>query len=82
MTYLDCLSAALGALRVNAMRSVLTMLGVIIGVAAVIIMVAVGAGAEAGVAERMRSLGPTCSSLCPAASPPGVPGWATAPGSA
>ena len=57
MTYLDCLLAALGALRVNAMRSVLTMLGVIIGVAAVIIMVAVGAGAEAGVAERMRSLG-------------------------
>ena len=57
MTYLDCLSAALGALRVNAMRSVLTMLGVIIGVAAVITMVAVGAGAEASVAERIRSLG-------------------------
>jgi putative ABC transport system permease protein len=45
------------ALRVNKLRSVLTMLGIIIGVAAVIAMVAVGAGAQARVAEQIQSLG-------------------------
>jgi putative ABC transport system permease protein len=45
------------ALRVNKLRSVLTMLGIIIGVAAVIAMVGVGAGAQARVAEQIQSLG-------------------------
>ncbi len=48
---------AVRALRVNALRSVLTMLGIIIGVGAVITMVAVGAGAQARVAEQIQSLG-------------------------
>jgi putative ABC transport system permease protein len=48
---------AVGALRVNMLRSVLTMLGIIIGVGAVIAMVAVGAGAQARVAEQIQSLG-------------------------
>ncbi|MBI4608216.1 MAG: ABC transporter permease [Candidatus Rokubacteria bacterium] len=48
---------ALRALRVNKLRSVLTMLGIIIGVGAVITMVAVGAGAQARVGEQIRSLG-------------------------
>jgi putative ABC transport system permease protein len=48
---------AIGALRVNKLRSVLTMLGIIIGVGAVIAMVAVGAGAQARVAEQIQSLG-------------------------
>jgi len=48
---------ALRALRVNKLRSALTMLGIIIGVAAVITMVAVGAGAQMRVAEQIRSLG-------------------------
>jgi putative ABC transport system permease protein len=48
---------ALGALRVNKLRSALTMLGIIIGVGAVIAMVAVGAGAQARVAEQIQSLG-------------------------
>ena len=48
---------ALRALRVNKLRSVLTMLGVVIGVAAVITMVAVGAGARARVAEQIESMG-------------------------
>ena len=43
---------ALRALRVNRMRSALTMLGIIIGVAAVIAMVGVGSGATA----RMRAM--------------------------
>jgi len=45
------------ALRVNKLRSALTMLGIIIGVGAVIAMVAVGAGASARVAEQIQSLG-------------------------
>ena len=48
---------AVRALRVNKLRSVLTMLGIIIGVAAVIAMVSVGSGAQARIAEQIQSLG-------------------------
>jgi putative ABC transport system permease protein len=48
---------ALAALRVNRVRTGLTMLGVIIGVGAVVTMLAIGAGAETRVAEQIRSLG-------------------------
>ncbi len=48
---------ALRALRVNRLRSVLTTLGIIIGVAAVIAMVAVGSGATVRIAEQIRSIG-------------------------
>jgi putative ABC transport system permease protein len=57
MTLADALRAALKAIRVNVMRSVLTALGIIIGVAAVIVMISVGAGAEQRVSEVIRSLG-------------------------
>ena len=48
---------ALGALRINKMRSALTMLGIIIGVAAVIAMVAVGSGAEERIKQQIASIG-------------------------
>lgn len=48
---------ALRALRANKIRSGLTMLGIIIGVGAVIAMVAVGAGAQARISEQIQSLG-------------------------
>ncbi len=51
------LSIALQALKVNKLRSGLTMLGIIIGVAAVIVMIAVGSGAKAGVKEKIAGLG-------------------------
>jgi putative ABC transport system permease protein len=54
---LQSIRIALRSLRVNKLRSALTMLGIIIGVGAVITMVAVGAGAQARVAEQIRSLG-------------------------
>ena len=57
MRYPDSVLAALRALRANVLRSVLTTLGIIIGVAAVIIMIAVGAGAEARMAQLISSLG-------------------------
>jgi macrolide transport system ATP-binding/permease protein len=51
------ISAAAKALRRNKMRAVLTMLGIFIGVAAVIAMVAVGDGARASVQAQLESLG-------------------------
>ena len=57
MTALQSIRIALRSLRVNKLRSALTMLGIIIGVGAVIAMVAVGAGASARVAEQIQSLG-------------------------
>jgi putative ABC transport system permease protein len=54
---LENVRSALRALRVNTLRTTLTMLGIIIGVGAVIAMMAVGAGAQARVAEQIQSLG-------------------------
>ena len=51
------LKIALNSLRVNKMRSALTSLGIIIGVAAVIIMLAIGAGANKQVQSNMESMG-------------------------
>jgi putative ABC transport system permease protein len=48
---------AFGALRINKLRSALTMLGIIIGVAAVIAMVAVGSGAETRIQQQIASIG-------------------------
>jgi putative ABC transport system permease protein len=48
---------AVRALRVNKLRSILTMLGIIMGVAAVIAMISVGSGAQARIAEQIQSLG-------------------------
>src|SRR5262245_49125525 len=56
---------ALRALRVNKLRSTLTMLGIIIGVAAVITMIAVGSGAQARVEEQIRGLGTNLIILSP-----------------
>jgi putative ABC transport system permease protein len=57
MSFIDSFLTALAALSSNVMRSVLTVLGIIIGVAAVIIMIAVGAGAEARMEQVISSLG-------------------------
>ena len=57
MTFFRTLRSAFSSLINNKLRSFLTTLGVIIGVAAVIIMVAVSAGAEAVIAEQINSLG-------------------------
>lgn len=57
MNYLDALRSAVDAIRGNTLRSLLTMLGIVIGVAAVIIVVAIGSGARAVVVEQIQSLG-------------------------
>lgn len=57
MDLLTCFRVALNALRINMMRSILTMLGIIIGVAAVITMVGVGAGAQQEVDAQISAIG-------------------------
>jgi putative ABC transport system permease protein len=57
MNAIGLLRVALRALAINKLRSILTMLGIIIGVGAVIVMIAVGAGAQAKVDEQIRALG-------------------------
>ena len=57
MSLLAALRSAWRALYAHALRSVLTMLGIIIGVAAVITMIAVGRGATDRVQEQMKGLG-------------------------
>ena len=61
----EIMRVAIDALRVNKMRSFLTMLGIVIGVAAVIAMVALGKGAEKAVRERISSLGTTLLTINP-----------------
>jgi putative ABC transport system permease protein len=57
VTLVEALRSAFEALRAHKLRSALTMLGIVIGVAAVIAMVAVGGGAREQVVAQIRSLG-------------------------
>jgi putative ABC transport system permease protein len=57
MTMWNTLWIAVRALRRNAMRTALTALGLIIGVAAVIVMVAIGNGARASIENQIKSAG-------------------------
>jgi putative ABC transport system permease protein len=61
------LRTALRALERNKLRSALTMLGVVIGVAAVIVMVSIGQGATAAVQSQIRSLGTNLLMVIPGA---------------
>ena len=57
MDFIQTLKIALRALRTNKMRSFLTMLGIIIGIAAVIAMMAVGSGAGYVISRQIASIG-------------------------
>jgi putative ABC transport system permease protein len=61
----DALRSSLQSLVTNKLRSALTMLGVIIGVAAVIAMVAIGNGAQANVQQAVLSLGSNLVTVTP-----------------
>src|SRR5499427_1661196 len=65
MPIVETFAVALEALRANKLRSFLTMLGIVIGVAAVIAMVALGRGAQQSVKDRIASLGTTMVSVVP-----------------
>ena len=57
MNPLMTIVVAVKALRRNAMRTALTALGMIIGVAAVIVMVAIGTGARSSIEAQIRNAG-------------------------
>ena len=65
MLFGEILGVALSAIRANKLRSALTMLGIVIGVAAVIAMVALGSGAQKAVADQIQSLGTNLLSILP-----------------
>ena len=62
------LGMALGSLRRNPGRSALTMLGVVIGVASVVVMVGIGQGARAAIEARIAGLGTRMVVITPGAS--------------
>ncbi|GAX91616.1 ABC transporter permease [Effusibacillus lacus] len=53
----ESMRVALRSIKANTLRAILTMLGIIIGVSAVIVMVAIGEGASTSVASQINSLG-------------------------
>jgi putative ABC transport system permease protein len=61
----EAIRSALSAIAGNALRSLLTMLGIVIGVAAVIAMVAIGSGARNLVDQQIRSLGANLAIITP-----------------
>jgi putative ABC transport system permease protein len=61
----ETLSISIDALRANKMRSMLTMLGIIIGIAAVITMIALGNGAQNAIKDRIARLGTTVLQINP-----------------
>jgi putative ABC transport system permease protein len=65
MSFLMTLRVAFKALARNKLRTVLTMLGMIIGVAAVITMVALGSGAQAAIEDQIRGAGTNMVTVFP-----------------
>jgi putative ABC transport system permease protein len=63
MLFTEVLRVALSAIRANKLRSFLTMLGIVIGVGAVITMVALGTGAQKAVQDRIAALGTNLLSI-------------------
>ena len=61
------LKTALGALQRNVMRTMLTMLGIVIGVAAVITMMEIGKGATIAIQRTMASMGANTLAILPGA---------------
>ncbi|MDD2367526.1 MAG: ABC transporter permease [Desulfuromonadaceae bacterium] len=67
MDFIQTIKISLRALRTNKMRSFLTMLGIIIGIAAVIAMMAVGSGASYVISQQIASIGSNIILVIPGA---------------
>ncbi len=65
MLFFEILAVSMAAIRANIMRSVLTTLGIVIGIAAVITMVALGEGAQQSVQDQINRLGTTVLTIRP-----------------
>jgi ABC-type lipoprotein release transport system permease subunit len=71
---LSTLLLALRSIRRNLLRSFLTILGIVIGVSAVITMVTVGNGATLAIQNQISAWAPTCCN-CALANAWVAPGW-------
>jgi putative ABC transport system permease protein len=65
MSWLTGVRIALRVLRVNKLRSALSLLGIIIGVAAIITVIAIGSGAQARIEEQITALGANLITVSP-----------------
>jgi putative ABC transport system permease protein len=65
MLLFEIFQVAMQAIRANKLRSFLTMLGIIIGVGAVITMIALGAGAQKAVQDNIQALGTNLLTVMP-----------------
>jgi putative ABC transport system permease protein len=65
MLLFEIIGVAMGAVRANLLRSVLTTLGIVIGIAAVITMVALGEGAQQRVQQEISRMGTTVITIRP-----------------
>jgi len=65
VNFLESIRVSLRALRANKLRSALTMLGIIIGVAAVIAMVGIGNGATASITSQIQGMGSNLLTVSP-----------------
>ena len=72
MNLLELVRLAFGRLRTSRLRSALTMLGVIIGVASVVALVSVGQGATAGITSQIQALGTNLLTVNPGSSTSGL----------
>ena len=72
MKYLEFLKLALTAIRRNKTRSMLTMLGIIIGVGAVITMIGIGQGSKQASEQLIRSMGTNLITVIPGSIPKGA----------
>ncbi|MEZ4503436.1 MAG: ABC transporter permease [Dehalococcoidia bacterium] len=79
---LDALRIALRAIVANRLRSLLTTLGLVIGVSSVIVLVAVGQGTQKGVTDQIRGLGTNLLFIEPSSSTSGGGAVAGGPGAA
>ncbi len=67
MKFTQTLMVALRSLRLNPLRSILTMLGMVIGVASVVTVLAIGSGAQSQVAKQIRAVGANVLMINPGA---------------
>ena len=67
MTIFQSFQIALHALRLNPLRSFLTILGIVIGVASIVTVFAIGAGAQVRLQEQIRSIGANVLMITPGA---------------
>ncbi|HVZ12446.1 MAG TPA: ABC transporter permease [Patescibacteria group bacterium] len=77
MNYAQIIRSAIKALRGNILRTVLTMLGIIIGIASVILIISLGQGATSSITDQVSSLGTNLIFITPGKQTPGRPPQAT-----